>query len=819
MKNTLLLLLLIGFYTVNAQVTPNQIKQNLVTLDSFYQLSPIEKAYLHTDKDWYTPNETIWFKGYVTVENQLTELSKVIYVDLLNSKDSVVIKTMWKLNKNSFKGDISLPSTLVEGKYKLRIYSMWMLNTPEVIDEKIIQILSPTPAISNSKTNNNTSKFKVYLFPEGGHLISGLNNKLAIKITDKEGIPVNNAVINLENETGTILKSIQPFHQGMGSIEFVPDRTINYKLTVKIDGVKYIPDFPPIEEKGITIQVNPLNNSRIFYTINRQENTEKIVPEVIVIAHMNGVSFYAEKIKLEELTTGGAILKKDLPHGVLSLTVFNDNMIPLAERLVFIKKVQTINPQIVLDKTNLQAKSKNTVRLSFPIDSANVSVSVVAAEQSFSAFTNNNIGSYFLLSSEIKGYIYEPSYYFAANDSAHNAALDLLMQTQGWRRITWTAVLNKKLPPLNYFIETGISVRGVALPTDYQKILANEAKMNMILKGDDSTTIIAEAQLMNGGKFVLNNLDFRKKAKIYFQGTKLNTKNPALDLNVYPNYYDSLSYAKNSKLFFPPIDTTASLIKNKIIGTYYDNRLSETNGITLGNVTVNTKTKTKEQRLTEEYATGWYQNSDFTFAIDSLTGFSSIWQYLQGMVPGLNVSGDMFNPTVNFSRFEGGITDPALLSESIYESLNTINGEVKSRIAFFINEMPVSIDNVNSISPKDIALVKVNRTPNVMSNATAGSMFIYTRKGYSNNGFKKMDSQSILGYSVAKEYFSPVYETEESKIQIDKRSNLYWNPNLKISNKQSLFNFYTSDRTKKIKIIVEGLDKLGIPIWAEKIVE
>ena len=813
------MLFVINAYCLQAQISPNQIKQHLVTLDSFYQLSPIEKAYLHTDKDWYTPNETIWFKGYITVENQLTELSKVIYVDLLNSKDSVVIKTMWKLNKNSFKGDISLPSTLVEGKYKLRIYSMWMLNTPEMIDEKIIQILSPTPAITNSKTINNANKYKVYLFPEGGHLINGLNNKLAIKITDREGIPINNATISLENETGTILKSTQPFHQGMGSFEFIPDRAINYKLTVKIDGVKYIPDFPAIEEKGITIQVNPLNNSRIFYSINRQETTEKNIPEVIVIAHMNGVSFYTEKIKLEELTTGGAILKKDLPHGVLSLTVFNDNMIPLAERLVFIKKVQSINPQIVVEKTNLQAKGKNTVRLSFPIDSVNVSVSVVAAEQSVSSFTNNTIASYFLMSSEIKGYIHEPSYYFAANDSAHNAALDLLMQTQGWRRITWTSVLNKKLPQINYFIETGISVRGIAVPTEYQKILANEAKMNMILKGDDSTTIIAEAQLMNGGKFALNNLDFRKKAKIYFQGTKLNTKNPNLYLKISPNYYDSLSFAKNSKLFFPSIDTTASEMKNKIISTYYDNRLLETNGLTLGNVTVNTKTKTKEQKLTEEYTTGWYQNSDFTFAIDSLTGFSSIWQYLQGMVPGLNVNGDMFNPTVNFTRFEGGITDPALLSESVYESLNTVNGEVKSRIAFFINEMPVSIDNINSISPRDIALVKVNRTPNVMTNATAGSMFIYTRKGYSNNGFKKMDSQSIFGYSVAKEYFSPVYETEDSKIQIDKRSNLYWNPSLKITNKQSLFNFYNSDRAKKVKIVVEGLDKFGIPIWAEKVIE
>ncbi|MDP1844134.1 MAG: hypothetical protein Q8K64_11985 [Sediminibacterium sp.] len=809
-------LLFASIISADAQVSPLQFKQHLVTLDSFYQLSPIEKAYIQTDKDWYTPGENIWFKGYTTVENQLTELSKVFYVDLLNSNDSVLVKTMWKVEKNSFKGDMTIPAALVAGRYKLRIYSLWMLNTPELIDEKTISILSPTPAVDLSKPN--FSKFKVYLFPEGGYLVNGLKNLLAFKITNKEGLPVSNALVSLEDDTGTIVSSIKPFHQGMGSFDFIPNKNSNYKVGVTIEGVKYIPEFPAIEATGITLQVNPINNNRIFYSINRLETNNNIIPEVYVVAHINGVSFYTEKIQLNDLSTGGAILKKDLPHGVLSISVFNTNMLPLAERLVFIKKVQQIQPEIVIKNINLQSKGKNAVKVIFPLDSANVSVSVTAAEQLNNSHSNNTIASYFLLNSEIKGYIHEPEYYFANNDSSHNAALDLLMQTQGWRRITWKSVLSKQLPPLNYYIETGISVRGFAIPSGNKKVAPNDAKMNLILKGEDSTTIIAEALLLDGGKFVVNNLDFRKKANIYFQGTKMNSKNADVALKLLPNYFDSLSNWRNSKLNFAITDTIAAALKTKLIKNYYNTSLTGITGLTLGNVTVTSKVKSKEQRLTEEYATGWYQNSDFTFAIDSLIGFSSIWQYLQGMVPGLNVNGDIFNPTVNFSRFSVGVSDATLLSESIYESLNTVNGEVKSRIAFFINEMPVSIDYINSMSPRDIALIKVNRNANVMTNATAGSMFIYTRKGFNPNG-KSMDKTSIFGYSVAKEYFSPIYETEESKLTIDKRSSLYWNPQLKINNKQANFNFYNSDVAKKIKIIIEGFDKDGIPIRAEKLIE
>jgi hypothetical protein len=106
------------------------VSQMMNRIDSFYQLTPLEKAYIHTDKEWYMTGENIWFKAYTTVDNALASLSGVFYVDLIDEKDSAVIKTMWKVSHNSFKGDIYLPIELAEGSYKLKVYSLWMLNTP-----------------------------------------------------------------------------------------------------------------------------------------------------------------------------------------------------------------------------------------------------------------------------------------------------------------------------------------------------------------------------------------------------------------------------------------------------------------------------------------------------------------------------------------------------------------------------------------------------------------------------------------------------------------------------------------------------------------
>ena len=45
--------------------------------------------------------------------------------------------------------------------------------------------------------------------------------------------------------------------------------------------------------------------------------------------------------------------------------------------------------------------------------------------------------SYCYLSTEIKGNIHNPAYYFDSNNKDRQAALDLLLLTQGWRRYVW----------------------------------------------------------------------------------------------------------------------------------------------------------------------------------------------------------------------------------------------------------------------------------------------------------------------------------------------------------------------------------------------
>jgi hypothetical protein len=92
---------------------------------------PAEKTYLHFDKPYYAVGDTIWFKAYVTLENQTpSTLSKILYVELINQKDSLVESLKIPVANSVAVGSFALTfPDFKEGNYHLRAYTKWMLNS------------------------------------------------------------------------------------------------------------------------------------------------------------------------------------------------------------------------------------------------------------------------------------------------------------------------------------------------------------------------------------------------------------------------------------------------------------------------------------------------------------------------------------------------------------------------------------------------------------------------------------------------------------------------------------------------------------------
>lgn len=140
-----------------------------------------EKVHLHLDKPYYSTGDDIWFKAYVTntETREPSEISHILYVELIDDRDSIKQHQQLLLRGGNSWGDFKLPDTLAEGNYRIRAYTKWMANAgPEYFFDKTIKI-------GNSIINQ--------VFTQAAFTFSKKNSvdnvSAKIRFTDKENTP------------------------------------------------------------------------------------------------------------------------------------------------------------------------------------------------------------------------------------------------------------------------------------------------------------------------------------------------------------------------------------------------------------------------------------------------------------------------------------------------------------------------------------------------------------------------------------------------------------------------------------------------------
>ena len=111
----------------------------------YYRKVPQEQIYVHTDRPYYVPGDTVWFRAHLVdaVTHTPISRSRYVYVELLdNAIDTLVQRVMVKcdsltdgqsvaLQSNGvFANAITLPRQLRSGCYTLAAYTQWMRNFP-----------------------------------------------------------------------------------------------------------------------------------------------------------------------------------------------------------------------------------------------------------------------------------------------------------------------------------------------------------------------------------------------------------------------------------------------------------------------------------------------------------------------------------------------------------------------------------------------------------------------------------------------------------------------------------------------------------------
>ncbi|WP_347050246.1 hypothetical protein [Flavobacterium olei] len=131
--------------------------QNLQNKNNIPTLSTQETIFIHSNTTTFLTGETLYYKLYCLnpLNNTTSQISKIAYMELIDSEKNSLLKNKVYLNKGIGSGDYFIPTTLKTGSYKIVAYTKWMLNNPNS-QKYTIDIFIINPFQSQEANNNIT---------------------------------------------------------------------------------------------------------------------------------------------------------------------------------------------------------------------------------------------------------------------------------------------------------------------------------------------------------------------------------------------------------------------------------------------------------------------------------------------------------------------------------------------------------------------------------------------------------------------------------------------------------------------------------------
>ena len=414
-------------------------------LEKQFQGYAFDQIYLQTSKDIYETGEDLWFKAYQLDSRSmgLSGRSQTLYLQLITPHDSVVWQEKYPIINGISEGHIYLDAKLPIGNYQLEAYSRYSfyedstkhLESLPIISCRSIKLVTEIAKHTPMPTpKDSTICFE--LFPEGGNLLHGVSGRLAFKATNGKGLPVSVEGMLMEDEKN--ISALKSFHDGMGSILFTPDGDKKYHVMLS-NGVRY--ELPTIYRSGISLHLRKQNNSELEFIISQQQGASP--QRIYLMGQMRGVvSCVAQGVLKESLKV--KIPTLEFPYqGIAEFTLYNEAMQPMAERLVYLHTGKQLQIKTTLSKQRFATREKVTLKINVSDDSGNpvqTNLGISIYDKAYQDICNpTNMLSHCYLSSQIKGHIHYPTYYFDSDNKKRKEHLDLLLLTQGWRRYIWSA--------------------------------------------------------------------------------------------------------------------------------------------------------------------------------------------------------------------------------------------------------------------------------------------------------------------------------------------------------------------------------------------
>ena len=620
-----------------------------------------------------------------------------------------------------------------------------------------------------------TNDFDVKFFPEGGALLSIPHQNVAFKAQGADGFSKEVEGF-LFNSKGDTLTNFRSEHNGMGIFTMNPVNNETYYVTVRTnDSITKRFDLPAIEPKGISIAMSHYKQE-IRYEIQKTEATEW-PHKLFLLAHTRGKLAILQPINPKR--TFGKMNDSLFTEGITHFMLIDEQGNALSERLIFVPDHKPNQWQITADQPTYGKREKVSLQIAAKDNEGNpvegtFSVSITDRKSIQPDSLADNILSNLLLTSDLKGYVEDPAYYFLNQDARTLRSIDYLMMTHGWRRHKMENVL--RTPSLNFtnYIEKGQTISGRIMG-----FFGANVKKGPICVLAPKYNIIATTETDEKGQFIVNT-SFRDSTTFLVQAR---TKKgfAGVDILMDPPQYPVATHKA------PYFNGATTFMEDYLMNTR-DQYYME-GGMRVYNLKEVTVTAKRERPSSKSIYTGGINT--YTVEEDRLQGYGQTAFDAASRLPSVTITNGSEIHIRNNS-------EPAIIviDDIVYEDASDILKDIQVSDMSSISLLRGADAVILGPRASGGAVVITLKDPRNLPARPAQGIITYTP----------------LGYSESVEFYHPTYDTPEKKNaqRSDFRSTVYWNPELRLDAEgKATIEYYTPDSTAPEDIIIEGVDKNG----------
>lgn len=813
---------------------PNQpVFQNRSTVFSFlftvllviiipkFGMAQSSNIYIHTDRDYYFPGDTVWFKGYFMKDGLFAKDLHNMYMKLIDEKGNELFRSVALINDG-----VTVSYFKVPKDYKA---SEIFINANTVLDSStnsrpyfkklgILQLAESDKLINQEQSPSGvqSSNFNLSIHPEGGVLLAGLENKVILQGIDGKGHP---AFIKGEllDESGMILTEFMSDSVGLAAVDLTIESARKYTVNwTDVRGGNHQSALPASVQGT---KVNLIEQDSIVIV---QVQTNQASQVVVVSAVIGKRKLFDHELLLQEGKKVNIPLKRtDLEYGILQASLSDNQEKVISQRSLLLGEDKIQITPIVTVSSDFKEKSEGKVSVRLPDGVQVAKLSVSVTDLDVIVDTTQSILTDLYLQPLSKEPMLNPQLFWN-----HAKQRDLFIQTQNW---------DYSYQPISdsLFSDPMLIIKGQIKPkdkswskfyADYEDEIKKGKKKNIPARGASlgyQTKLqpqmqYSEVMFDKDGKFELPNLVVLDSLDTKF--VQIYRKLKFEPFSIKYEFADQRNYNLPTVIFQSDALNSGKKLQNnhELYSQYYTIDARGTRVLQIADVT-RTKRSREIERLQNRFksiepATVHEPDTILLPLMDSVVikTSQSLWEYMHR---------NLRNPSevkviLNGKEADGWMKVKRIIDEENIRENENPKLDLNEKPEYnFLNEDVSNYPYMKFYSTYN-SVVTLKTMKNVLV------VFEYSPEEKNRDIGSSEYWETIAGYMPIKSFTNKVYPSAASRLSSgrDNRLTLYWDPLFDFTAQEESkdFIFYNNSSNKGVWLTIQGLTEKGEVIYYRK---